>query len=139
MSSFLQMLHRKAARKSPDYEGQAQPTVMHADGVGYDTLTPTKGWRSYSMKRLWAGQQMAKLLDHPPRLQLPRIHMTDRPNKVEEEKELARPPSRQQRRATERRDAKAAKSLARSEAILNRRKSIASASSVDACTKGAAL
>ena len=73
MSSLPRRMQRKFARQSPDYEPAAQPTIYRKDG-GYKTLTPTKGWRVFSARRLESQIGMAKLLEHdiPQRRKKPR-------------------------------------------------------------------
>ena len=61
MSSYIRNLQRKAARKSAGHEPREQHAVVLRDG-GYATLTPTKGWRVFTAKRLWAIKRTAELL-----------------------------------------------------------------------------
>lgn len=61
MSSMIRNLQRKFLRQQPGYKGRKQFTILHEDG-GYTTLTPTKGWRFISGKRLDAQRRMARLL-----------------------------------------------------------------------------
>lgn len=60
MSSYPRRLQRKALRNRTDYQPKSQPTRIHSDG--YSTLTPTKGWRWVSNRRLAAQRRMAALL-----------------------------------------------------------------------------
>ena len=62
MSSYLRRLQRKAARVRGDYEPAERPFVLLPDG-GYQVLHPTRGWHTFSKRRLDAGAAMAGLLD----------------------------------------------------------------------------
>lgn len=63
MSSALRRIQRRAARKRPDYEAPEAPIRYLANG-GYQALHPTRGWRTFSGKRLLAGQMVADRLAH---------------------------------------------------------------------------
>lgn len=52
MSSLLRRIQRRVVRKRPDYVVPDRPYRLHADGVGYDVLHPTKGWQSFCAKRV---------------------------------------------------------------------------------------
>lgn len=58
MTTFTRKLRRKAARKGGNtWVGKEQPSRVLPDG-GYETLTPTGGWKRFSMRRLIAIQKM---------------------------------------------------------------------------------
>lgn len=55
MSSLPRRLQRKVLRSRKDYERPEPRTRVLADG-GYAVLSPTKGWRAFSARRVNAFQ-----------------------------------------------------------------------------------
>lgn len=61
MSSFIRNIQRKALRRKADYEPAPQPFVTLPCG-GYRTLRPTKGWATFTARRLRGERMTAALL-----------------------------------------------------------------------------
>lgn len=66
MSSLPRRIQRRKARAHADYEPRDLTYRMHVDGSGYDVLTPTRGWKRFSAKRLKAQYAMAYQLGRFP-------------------------------------------------------------------------
>ena len=61
MSSMIRNMQRRMAKKATDYEPRDPAYRLHADNVGYSVLTPTKGWRHFSARRLRAQALLSQI------------------------------------------------------------------------------